>query len=152
VVATGVGYEGARHTVWKPHSKPVAAATPQRPAAATTHAITPAFRPIAKPTDLKPFRPASVKARGSHRGRPFVVNPNARIHHEVSVLPPSRVRIHDLKPAKPAKPAHTNNGVHTGRGHGKGPAPKKKPPPPPPPRHEPPPLPSPHGKGGGKPS
>src|SRR5438094_2630100 len=70
LVATGVGYEGARHTILRP-STPHASAT-ARQHAAPVSAVQTALKPGAKGTDLKPFRAASVKARRGHHGRPNV--------------------------------------------------------------------------------
>src|SRR6266576_556261 len=53
VVATGVGYEGARHTIWRPApAKPAAAAVQ---AAAATPIVAPVLRPQNPTTDEKPF-------------------------------------------------------------------------------------------------
>ena len=60
--------------------------------------------------DEKPFSRAAVKSRSKHRQR--VVRAAAGValakpeHKEVSVLPPSRVRGHDLKPIHVRKPPH----------------------------------------------
>ena len=105
-------------------------------AKASPHVATPvAFRPQAGGTDQKPFRRASVKARAHRHGKPAVTRAHGRaLGHdkEVSVLPPSRVRGHDLKPAKPGRPANPgSNGQHRGNAnsHKPPPKPKKKPPP-----------------------
>jgi RNA polymerase sigma-70 factor (ECF subfamily) len=156
VVATGVGYEGARHTIWKPEAAKHAAA------AAKAHASSraaPLYVPTVPRTDLRPFRPASIRARRVDHGHPAVVHQTGR--REVSVLPPSRERTHDLKPSHPVHPVHLVHPVHpvkpvtpthTNKRHS--PPPKKTPP-----KHEatpPAPLPTPpppdHTKGGGKPN
>ncbi|HYY32497.1 MAG TPA: hypothetical protein VE693_02790, partial [Gaiellaceae bacterium] len=70
--------------------------------------------------------------------------PPAKGHREVSSLPPSRVRTHDLKPQKPVHPTHPTNGHHRGQTKTRKPPRhlSHQPPPPPPP-------PPPHGKGKG---
>jgi RNA polymerase sigma factor (sigma-70 family) len=150
VVATGVGYEGARHTIWK--SAAAEHASPTAKAHASSRAA-PLYAPAVPRTDLRPFRKASISARRGHHGRPVVVRQRAG-HREVSVLPPSRVRTHDLKPAHPVHPVHPVKPVKpvkpTNKRHS--PPPKKTPPkqettPPAPPPTPPPPD---HAKGGGK--
>ena len=124
LLATGVGYEGARHTIWKPATKHAAVAAPpkQTTSAATTQISS--FRPTAPRTDLKPFRPASIKERRGHHGRPAVKKAHpahpARGHQ---VSKPSRGRAHTA-----AKPARTNRGHHRGqtRIHTRKPPPPKK--------------------------
>jgi len=122
MVATGVGYEGVKHGIWKPPPAPQAAAV--------HHAKKPA--PVAKPLqtsasvmapaqearhDEKPFKAVSVKARRVHRenqGRSAAVKPERLakpVHREVSTLPPSRV-----KRTKPVRaPKDPGNGKGTGR-------------------------------------
>jgi hypothetical protein len=122
MVATGVGYEGVKHGIWKPPPAPQAAAV--------HHAKKPA--PAAKPLqtsasvmapgqearhDEKPFKAVSVKARRVHRenqGRSAAVKPERLakpVHREVSTLPPSRV-----KKTKPVRaPKDPGNGKGTGR-------------------------------------
>jgi RNA polymerase sigma factor (sigma-70 family) len=141
LVATGVGYEGAKKI---DHHSRVAASgktvyANASPRAAAVAPVT--FIPRATGTDEKPFRGASVKAR--HHGKPAVTRSHGLAlgrDKEVSVLPPSRVRGHDLKPAKPpGRPANPGtNGQHGAKAqsHKPPPKPKKKPPPP-------------HGGGGG---
>ncbi|MGZ4319205.1 MAG: sigma-70 family RNA polymerase sigma factor [Gaiellaceae bacterium] len=129
VVATGVGYEGARHTVWRPATaKPAAAAVPP---AVAQRAAAPVYHPQSVATDEKPFRRSSVAARARHHGRPAVLHGR---QHELSSLPPSRLREQDLKPTHPAKPGkaqnpgrhlgpqktHPNQGQGHGNGHGQG--------------------------------
>src|SRR3954454_2737277 len=130
LVATGVGYEGVKKVEHRSptvsHAGVVAKASP--------HLAAPvAFRPQVGGTDQKPFRAASVKARGLRHGKPAVTRGRALGRDkEVSVLPPSRVRGHDLKPAKPARPANPgSNGQHRGtaNSHKPPPKPKKKAPP-----------------------
>ncbi len=142
VVVSGVGYEGARHTVWQPKAATPGTAAAHPNQSAIVHASPNAAFKRVVANDLKPWRPASVKARGKHKGRPFVVNPKAKPHHEVSALPPSRVRTHDLKPTHPA---HPTKPVHPSNGHHQAPPPHK---PKKPPKHTPPPPP-PHVKGNG---
>jgi RNA polymerase sigma-70 factor (ECF subfamily) len=139
LVATGVGYEGAKKVTH--HTPKAAGKVVVANASARAAAVAPVtFVPRARGTDEKPFRGASVRAR--HHGKPAVTRSRGlALGHdkEVSVLPPSRVRTHDLKPAKPGRPANPgSNGQHRGQGQShKPPAkPKKKTPPA-------------HGKGGG---
>jgi RNA polymerase sigma-70 factor, ECF subfamily len=145
LVATGVGYEGVkqiRHGSAPP--KRVAA-----PAHATTAApnFVATLKPLARETDLKPSRAASVHARRGQHGRPAVVRGHGRVHKEKSPLPPSRGRTHDQKPVNPGRPANPGKSAqhrHQGQVHKRAKPPRKhqKPPPPPPPR----------GKGGGSPN
>ena len=133
LVATGVGYEGVKKVE---HRSPAVSHAAVVAAKASPHVATPvAFRPQAGGTDQKPFRRASVKARAHRHGKPAVTRAHGRAlgrDKEVSVLPPSRVRGHDLKPAKPGRPANPgSNGQHRGNAnsHKPPPRPKKKPPP-----------------------
>jgi RNA polymerase sigma-70 factor (ECF subfamily) len=129
VVATGVGYEGARHTIWRPApAKPAAAAV--QAAAATPTAI-PVFRPQEATTDEKPFRNASIVARGKHHGRPAVLRGRK---HEGGSLGHSRARGHSAKPTHPVKPAHAT-GKTQNPGHHSGQQKTHKHVPPPPPSH-----------------
>src|SRR3954468_9922640 len=127
LVATGVGYEGVKKVEHRSptvsHAAVVAKASP--------HAATPVlFRPQAGGTDQNPFRRASVKARAHRHGKPAVTRAHGRAlgrDKEVSVLPPSRVRGHDLKPAKPGRPANPgSNGQHRGTANSPKPPPKPK--------------------------
>jgi RNA polymerase sigma factor (sigma-70 family) len=122
VVATGVGYEGAKQTIWRTApAKPAAAAI----RLANTPAAAPALRPQAPATDQKPFRAASVKARRRHHGRPAVLHRGKRL----GALALARERKHDLKPMRPGNRGHgrgktQNPGRHRGqqkshRGRGK---------------------------------
>jgi RNA polymerase sigma-70 factor, ECF subfamily len=144
LVVSGVSYEGVHHHILggKPATPGTAAAQPSQHA--VTHASSNAAFKRLSTNDLKPYRAKAVQARAKRKGRPFVVNPNAKPHHEVSVLPPSRVRTHDLRPTKPVHPTHP---THPSNGHHQTPPPHK-PKNPPPPKHTPPPPP-PHGKGNG---
>src|SRR5205809_2523750 len=84
LVVSGVSYEGVHHHVLgsKPATPGTAAAQPNQ--AAIVHAApNAAFKRLSK-SDLKPYKPKAVKARGKHKGRPFVVTPGAKAHHEVS--------------------------------------------------------------------
>jgi RNA polymerase sigma-70 factor, ECF subfamily len=145
LVVSGVSYEGVHHHILggKPATPGTAAAHPSQQA--IVHAGPNAAFKRLSTNDLKPYRRAAVKARGKHKGRPFGVNPNAKPHHEVSSLPPSRVRTHDLKPTHPT---HPTKPVHPSNGHHRTPPPPK---PKKPPKHTPPPPPPPppHGKGNG---
>jgi hypothetical protein len=130
VLATGVTYEGVKQGIVR-SAGPVAA-----PAGIAKQHRTPvraAARPIVvEPAsvialdqearhDQKPFSHASVKARRARRARAArssAVKPERLakpVHKEVSALPPSRVRGHDLKPTKPAKTQRRGNGQ--GQGH-----------------------------------
>src|SRR3989440_8013414 len=62
VVATGVGIEGARHTVWSAAPAKSSAAAVRVAAAGPT--AVPIFRPKNLTTDQKPFRGSSIVARG----------------------------------------------------------------------------------------
>ena len=132
LVATGVGYEGVKKVE---HRSPTVSHAAVAAKAAPRATVPVAFRPLAGGTDQKPFRAASVKARAHRHGKPAVTRAHGRaLGHdkEVSVLPPSRVRGHDLKPAKPGRPANPgSNGQHRGaaNSHKPPPKPKKKPPP-----------------------
>src|SRR2546429_3289755 len=133
VVATGVGYEGARHTIWRPApAKPAAAAVQ---AAAATPIVAPVLRPQNPTTDEKPFRDSSIVARGKHHGRPAVLHGRK---HEVSSLPPSRARGHYAKPTHPVHPVPAQGKTQNPGHHNGQLKPHKHVPPPPPP----------HGKGG----
>ncbi len=169
VLATGVGYEGVQHGIHRSANSAAAAAASHAPvkkrqptrgalgsvafARAHTTVVT---RAQDKKHDQKPFRRAAVRARragGQHSPKLVVSKPAhpAKPLKEVSPLPPSRGRTHDLKPVKPVKtPKPHENAGH--RGAGKKPAgpksqgKKSTPPPPLPPPAEPP-APG-HGKSG----
>jgi RNA polymerase sigma factor (sigma-70 family) len=134
-VATGVGYEAVKRIDRTPAAKHVAAAK----AAPVAFAAPVTFHPLVRGTDEKPYRAASINARRGHHGRPAVAGTHkglARgLHKEVSPLPPSRGRGHDLKPVNPNRPTSPgSNGQHRGQTKPKPPHPPKK---------------SPPGKGGG---
>jgi RNA polymerase sigma-70 factor (ECF subfamily) len=146
VVVSGVSYEGVHHHVWRSHSaNPGTAAAKPNQSAITHAAPNAAFKRLTN-NDLKPYRAAGVKARGKRKGRPFLVT---KPHKEVSVLPPSRERTHDLKPTHPTHPTHP---AHPTSAHHRSPPPRKPHPPKPVKHHSPPPPPPPppHGKGNGK--
>jgi RNA polymerase sigma-70 factor (ECF subfamily) len=109
LVATGVGYEGAKHTFLRP-STPHASATAHLHAAPNsavqTHVV-----PAARGTDQKPFRKASVRARRGHHGRPDLKKGKPEHAREVSTLPPSRARGHGVQHAKKANPGHHSGQV-----------------------------------------
>ena len=107
VVATGVGYEGVKQEAFHHHT--VAAPKAAKPAPRTPH-VAAAVIPVVQlqANDEKPFRRAAVTARQKpnpvhHVRVPVVVKP-VKTHKEISVLPPSRVRGHDLKPTHAKKP------------------------------------------------
>jgi RNA polymerase sigma-70 factor (ECF subfamily) len=121
VIATGVGYEGVKRGALDQHR------VPATPVAAEAHHATSKPQSVAavipaaakRPArDQKPFRPIAAKVRGEHR----VPVATARAlglakpeqHKEISVLPPSRVRGHDLKPihVKAPKPPHVKKPPH----------------------------------------
>ena len=133
VVATGVGIEGARHTVWSAAPAKSAAAAVRVAAAGPT--AVPIFRPKDLTTDEKPFRDSSIVARGKHHGRPAVLHGR---RHEVSSLPPSRARGHYAKPTHPVHPVPAQGNTQNPGHHNGQLKPHKHVPPPPPP----------HGKGG----
>jgi RNA polymerase sigma factor (sigma-70 family) len=131
VVATGVGYEGVKQgALHRQAVAPAAAAkaprAPARPQPAPVNfaaAVTPVVPERAR--DQKPFRRAAVAAqrkRVHHRRAPGLVKARHE-HKEVSVLPPSRVRGHDLKPNHAGK-KHENHGqgqrTPKQPGHGRG--------------------------------
>ncbi|MGB2875646.1 MAG: sigma-70 family RNA polymerase sigma factor [Gaiellaceae bacterium] len=145
MVATGVGYEGVKHVWHGPKRAAAAQAAAKKPVLRTTAT---SFAPQAAKSDLKPFRHASIRARRAHDGRPAVLkkdHPLKPVQHEVSVLPPSRARTHDLKPLKPAKkakPVRPAKPAHPSRGKAHVPKTPK------PPKQQPPASPHPKGKGG----
>jgi RNA polymerase sigma factor (sigma-70 family) len=133
VLATGAGYEGVRQGAFHQHAvaTPVIvkahrpAARPQLPVAAAAPVIRTA--PVVRAHDQQPFRRAAVTARRAHRehvGRalpPGLATPKPE--REVSVLPPSRERTHDLKPThvqQPQPPKHENRGQAGSHGNGNG--------------------------------
>jgi RNA polymerase sigma-70 factor (ECF subfamily) len=145
LLATGGGYEAAKHTFLRP-STPHASAT-ARQHAAPVSAVQTRFIPAAGQTDLKPFRPGSIKLRQGRHGRPDVKKAGplgvAR-GHNLSQLPLGARGQHP-KPAK--KP---NRGHHTGQvQHQKPKPPARKLPPPPPLKKNPPPPNQGQGKGKG---
>jgi RNA polymerase sigma factor (sigma-70 family) len=131
LVASGVGYEGVKHGIWKPPLSSRATAVHQAsPASAATPVASVAS--VLAPSqearhDQKPFSPASVEARRVHRetvGRSAALKPEVLakpVHREVSTLPPSRTRVEKPKKTKPDHAKKTP-------GHGQGTA--HKPPPP----------------------
>jgi len=126
VLATGAGYEGVRQGAFHHHAVPTAgvakahrpAATPQPPVVAAT--VVRVVREQAR--DQQPFRRAAVTAHRARRDHvlravpPGLAKPKPQPEHkEVSVLPPSRERAHDLKPTHVEKPPNQH-----GQGHGQG--------------------------------
>jgi RNA polymerase sigma factor (sigma-70 family) len=117
VVATGVGYEGVKQGAFHRHPAPASkpAKAHHRPAAPKATPVAVVVAPKLRASDEKPFRRAAVKAR---RGRALgLVKPKPE-HKEVSVLPPSRDRGHDLKPKHENQGKHTGNGGNGNRGNG----------------------------------
>jgi RNA polymerase sigma-70 factor, ECF subfamily len=135
MVATGVGYEGVKHKIWRAPAKSAAAATQHTQLIQTPQLkVAPAVPQAA--TDLKPFRSAAVKPRHEHKaggqhGKRAVEKPEHEAkptkHHEFSPLPPSRERTHDLKPTKPVRTG--DHGRHEGQGKTKEYAPRSPKPP-----------------------
>jgi RNA polymerase sigma factor (sigma-70 family) len=127
LVASGVGYEGVKHGIWKPPAAPRAAAVhhAKKPAPAANPIVLSAASVVAPTQDVrhdqKPFTPASVKVRRVHRehqGRSAAVKPERLakpVHREVSTLPPSRDHIQKPKKTKPPK-AEKNHGDGQGTG------------------------------------
>src|SRR3954453_15577773 len=122
MVATGVGYEGVKQGAlhYRVPAKAVVA-KPRPRAVAPQPVVSVAALPVARETtrDQKPFRKSAVRARRhEHLARGLAVGHVKRVHKEVSALPPSRARIHGLKPHH-AKPTHVAK-VHANHGHGQG--------------------------------
>jgi RNA polymerase sigma factor (sigma-70 family) len=139
LLATGVTYEGVKQGIVR-SAGPVAAPAGIAKQQHRTPVVTPkpvietasVIAPVQEARhDQKPFSHASVKARRAHRARVIQTRAIAPekvakpVHKEVSPLPPSRGRGHDLKPVKPVKPPHTNRGK--GQGTGGTPNPPKPP-------------------------
>jgi RNA polymerase sigma-70 factor (ECF subfamily) len=114
MLATGVGYEGVKHGIWKAPANARArvvdnaknAPPPANPTLNAASVIAPAQEAR---HDQKPFRAASVEARRIHRehpGRIAVAKPErAATPHDTSTLPPSRDHGRNaVKPAKPVQP------------------------------------------------
>jgi RNA polymerase sigma-70 factor (ECF subfamily) len=115
VVATGVGYEGAKRTIWQPaKANPAAAAV--RPAAKKTPVAATTLVPEVAATGKKPLRAASVQARKHRHGRSAVLRARGR---EAGSLSASRGRAHNLKPAHHTLPPQATlkgqNGHHGGQ-------------------------------------
>ncbi len=141
LLASGVGYEGVKHGIWKPPTATRAAVVlhAKKPAPAALSAAS-VLAPVQEARhDQKPFTPKAVKVRRVHRerqGRSAVVMPERLakpVHREVSTLPPSRDHIQKpkkLKKAKPVKPdtAAKNHGQGQGTGKPETPKDKGKPP------------------------
>ena len=135
LLATGGGYEAAKHTFLRP-STPHASATAHQHASARS-AVQTSFIPAAAKTDDKPFRHASINIRRGHHGRPDVkkANPQGLAKgHDRSDLPLG-ARGQRTKPAKKANPGHHTGQTRQQTKTHKPAHPKKKPPPPPPPNN-----------------
>src|SRR3954447_388587 len=134
-LATGVTSEGVRQGIVRSAGPPAAPAAVKKQHRAPARAAT--TPPAAEPAlviapkqeakhDQKPFKRASVKARtvhGQRAGRSTAFAPERlapTVHKEVSPLPPSRGRGHDLKPLTPVKPVKPPKPEHSNRGHGGG--------------------------------
>ena len=136
LLATGGGYEAAKHTFLRP-STPQASATAHQHASARS-AVQTSFIPAAAKTDDKPFRHASIDIRRGHHGRPDVKKANpqglAKGHDRSDLALGARGQ--RTKPAKKANPGHhAGQTGHQTKTH-KPAQPKKKPPPPPPPNNK----------------
>jgi RNA polymerase sigma factor (sigma-70 family) len=127
MVATGVGYEGVKQGAFhqRAAASPVAgkayhsAAKPKAKPRIAPAVVIPTTKQPSR--DQKPFRRAAVKAR-QHEQRTAAPAPRGVAlglakpeHKEVSVLPPSRARGHEVKP-KHVKPVHENLGQGQGQG------------------------------------
>jgi RNA polymerase sigma-70 factor (ECF subfamily) len=118
MLATGVGYEGVKHGIWKApanaRARGVHDAKNVPPSANPTLNAASVIAPAQEAQhDQKPFRAASVKARRIHRehpGRIAVVKPErAATPQETSTLPPSRDHGRSaVKPAKPVTPVRAH--------------------------------------------
>ncbi|HEY5677729.1 MAG TPA: sigma-70 family RNA polymerase sigma factor, partial [Myxococcales bacterium] len=116
LLVTGVGIEGARHTVFRPN-RPHASATARQHAAAVS-AVQTALKPAAKSTDQKPFRRASIKIRRGHHGRPDVkkIHPAKPAQAQgASDASHSRAHATHVKKANPGH--HTGQVRHQTRTH-----------------------------------
>src|SRR2546425_1281368 len=107
LLAGGVGYEGVRHTVWKPAAKHATAAAAATKSA--SNATTKSLQPSALGIDHRPFRQASIKARLGHHGRPAV----SKVHpahpakgHGATAHRPAHARVHKVKPVRAHPPTH----------------------------------------------
>src|SRR3954471_9904949 len=130
MVATGVGYEGVKQGALHYRVPAKAVAVKARPRAVAPQPVVRAavLLPTREPArGQKPFRKAAVKARSAHRAhvaRGLALGHAKAVHKEVSALPPSRARIHDLKPAHvkkiPVVKVHVNHGHGQGGTHGNG--------------------------------
>jgi RNA polymerase sigma factor (sigma-70 family) len=124
VIASGVGYEGVKQGAFNRHGVASAAAAkaPRAPAKPRPHVAVAAVTPVvqAPADDQKPFRRAAVTAHRKHvhRGHVLGLVTAKQVHKEISVLPPSRDRGHDLKP-KHENRGHGNGGSQE-HGHGNG--------------------------------
>jgi len=156
MLATGVGYEGVKHGIWKApanaRARVVHDAKKVPPPASPALGAASVFAPAQEAQhDQKPFKAASVKGRRDHRehpGRIAVEKPKrGATPHETSTLPPSRDHGRSaVKPEKPVKPvkAETPVKLHkpvkthkpkktkppkpdTSKGQGKGPGDNGKP-------------------------
>ena len=141
LLASGVGYEGVKHGIWKPPAASRAAVVhhAQKPAPAAKPAALSAASVLAPRQearhDQKPFTRKAVKVRAVHRerqGRSAAVKPERLakpVHREVSTLPPSRDHIQKpkkLKKTKPVKPDTATKNHGQGQGTGKPETPKPK--------------------------
>ena len=129
LLAGGVGYEGVRHTVWKPAAKHATAAPAGTTSGSQATTMIQSFQPSARGTDQKPFRRASIKARRGHYGRPAVskVHPAHPVKgHGAMAHRPAHARVHKVKPVRTHPPTHYGQT----KTHRHNPPPKKSKPPP----------------------
>jgi RNA polymerase sigma-70 factor (ECF subfamily) len=118
MLATGVGYEGVKHGIWKApanaRARVVDNAKNVPPSANPTLNAASVIAPAQEAQhDQKPFRAASVEARRIHRehpGRIAVEKPERMATpHETSTLPPSRDHGRSaVKPVKPVTPVRAH--------------------------------------------
>jgi RNA polymerase sigma factor (sigma-70 family) len=139
-LATGVTYEGVQQGIVRsggPTAAPGALKKEPHPDASPATALAqpaPLIAPRQAPRhDQKPFSRASAPVRAAQRGhvgRTPAAKPErpARpVHKEVSPLPPSRGRGHDVVPTKPAAPARAHRNPGGQAEHRNPPKPKKDP-------------------------
>jgi RNA polymerase sigma-70 factor (ECF subfamily) len=136
LVASGVGYEGVKHGIWKPPaaSRAAVAQHAKKPAPAAKPVVLGAASVVTPAQDVrhdqKPFTRKAVKVRRVHRekqGRSAAVKPERLakpVHREVSTLPPSRDHIQKPKKTKPDKTEKTKpdkaEKPDKNHGHGQG--------------------------------
>jgi RNA polymerase sigma factor (sigma-70 family) len=162
IVASGVGYEGVKHGIWRPPATASAHRTSHSAASTPQPAATLPVSTL-RTIDQQPYRPRAVKARSALHAQakkavPALVRPSIPpglakpkpVAKEVSPLPPSRDRGLAHRKPHPAKKQHTPKTGHTpktrhtpktppptSKRHQNTPPPKKHEPPAPQPKPEP---------------